>query len=314
MALRDSGVTPVNNAPQSGVVAGLFHDNDQAERAIDDLKKAGFTDNQIGVAWSEGDDLSEVNRGGAESELSRRPHGMWDKIKSAFSGDTDEKYDKNNYSYDENYSTNEDFNQSLSGMGFNEDQSRYFSGNIHEAGCLVTVRTEPSRTSEAVRILERNGADLGSGTVNFGKNEPNSTSTLQGNRRIQLLGEVLRVHKQRISRGEVRIRKEVVSETKNIQVPVTHEELVVERSAVANEQPATGEIGQDQEIRIPLSQEEVRVEKQPVVTGEVNVGKRQVQDTRSVTDNVRHEELRVDKEGQVESEVKKKKGGTDRAA
>ena len=65
-------------------------------------------------------------------------------------------------------------------------------------------------------------------------------------------------------------------------------------------QSATGEIGKDQEIRVPLSEERVRTEKQPVVTDEVRVGKRAVQHTENVSDDVRHEELRVDKEGDVD--------------
>ena len=67
---------------------------------------------------------------------------------------------------------------------------------------------------------------------------------------------------------------------------------------------ATGEIGTDQEIRVPLSEERVRTEKQPVVTHEVRVGKRTVQNTETVSDNVRHEELRADKDGDVEIDTK----------
>ena len=49
------------------------------------------------------------------------------------------------------------------------------------------------------------------------------------NRVWREIGEILRVHKERISRGEVRLRKEVVTEHQNIEVPRTREELVVER-------------------------------------------------------------------------------------
>lgn len=52
----------------------------------------------------------------------------------------------------------------------------------------------------------------------------------------------------------------------------------------------------DQEIRVPLSEERVRVEKKPVVNEEVRVGKRQVQQTKQVSDTARHEELRTDDE------------------
>jgi len=116
--------------------------------------------------------------------------------------------------------------------------------------------------------------------------------------RVQLRGEMLQAHKERVNRGEVRLRKDVVTENRSIEVPVTREELVIERTDVSGGTP-TGEIGSDQEIRVPLSEERVSVEKTPIVTGEVRVGKRQVQENRTVSDNVRHEEVRVEKEGDV---------------
>jgi uncharacterized protein (TIGR02271 family) len=113
--------------------------------------------------------------------------------------------------------------------------------------------------------------------------------------RVQLFGEVLRVHKERISRGEVRVRKDVITENQTIEVPVMREELVLERVQVSGETPASSaNIGGSQEIRIPLSEEKVRVEKQAVVREEVNVGKREVAGVETVNADVRREELRVD--------------------
>ena len=62
----------------------------------------------------------------------------------------------------------------------------------------------------------------------------------------------MRVHKERINRGEVRVRKDVVTENQTIEVPVTREELVLERVAVSGNTPApSANIGSGQEIRIP---------------------------------------------------------------
>jgi uncharacterized protein (TIGR02271 family) len=112
--------------------------------------------------------------------------------------------------------------------------------------------------------------------------------------RVQLFGEVLRVHKERAKRGEVLVRKDVVTEQQSIEVPITREELVLERVDVASTPAPSAKIGQSQEIRVPLAEERVRVEKQPVVREEVKVGKREVSDVARVGDDVRHEELRVD--------------------
>jgi uncharacterized protein (TIGR02271 family) len=106
---------------------------------------------------------------------------------------------------------------------------------------------------------------------------------------VQLLGEVLRVHKQRIDRGEVSVRKEVVTETQTIQVPVRREELVIEQRSPEGNTQAPG-----QEIRIPLSRETASVDKQTVVRENVAVGKKPVQEIQDLSGDVRHEELTVD--------------------
>jgi uncharacterized protein (TIGR02271 family) len=80
---------------------------------------------------------------------------------------------------------------------------------------------------------------------------------------------------------------------------------VVERVRVSGQEAAkAGEIGSDKEIRVPLSEERARVEKQPIVSEEVRVGKRAVQKTERVSEDVRHEELRVDKQGDVEVDTR----------
>jgi uncharacterized protein (TIGR02271 family) len=121
--------------------------------------------------------------------------------------------------------------------------------------------------------------------------------------------EILRVHKERVSRGEVRLRKEVVTETQNIEVPVTREELVVDRTPMHGKEPAGEKIGSgEREFRVPLSEERVRVEKTPVVNEEVRVGKREVQGTKRVSDQVRHEELRTENDADLNrSDVEKPK-------
>ncbi|MGC2743895.1 MAG: YsnF/AvaK domain-containing protein, partial [Candidatus Angelobacter sp.] len=119
-------------------------------------------------------------------------------------------------------------------------------------------------------------------------------------RRIQLRGEMLRAVKQRVEKGEIRLRKDIVSENQTISVPVTREEVVVEQVAAGEARPLSGTIGDEGEIRIPVSEDRVSVVKEPVVTGEVRVQKRAVQDNQQVSDTVRHEEVRVEKQGAVD--------------
>jgi len=98
--------------------------------------------------------------------------------------------------------------------------------------------------------------------------------------------------------GEVNVRKEVVTEQKSIQVPVTREEVVIERHPVSGRGSAS-DIRAGEEIRIPVSEEKVRVSKDTVVKEEVSVGKRKVTDTETVSGAVRKEEVKVTTDGTV---------------
>jgi len=116
-------------------------------------------------------------------------------------------------------------------------------------------------------------------------------------RTIQLREERLKVEKAPVQTGEVRVGKRVVTEHRTIDVPVEREEIVIDRRP-ASGRAARGDIGEE-EIVVPVKEERVTVTKQPVVTEEVSVGKRKVQDTKHVAETVRKEELAVDEEGDV---------------
>src|ERR687893_23706 len=75
----------------------------------------------------------------------------------------------------------------------------------------------------------------------------------------------LREEELRVEAGEVRLRKEVVEENKTVDVPVTREEVVVEKRSVAGRRPASGQVGENEEISVPVMEEQVQVEKTPVV-------------------------------------------------
>jgi uncharacterized protein (TIGR02271 family) len=188
-------------------------------------------------------------------------------------------------------------------MNWEERRADYYYRGIGRGGALVSVAGP--RAEEARRILQDAGGDLRESGFEDVSADSTATGEVDQDYRIQLRGEVLRTFKERVQRGAVRLRKEVVTENKTVEVPVTREELVVERLPVSGQEAANaGEIGSDKEIRVPLSEERARVEKQPVVNEEVRVGKRAVQKTERVSDDVRHEELRVNKEGDVEVDTR----------
>ena len=207
----------------------------------------------------------------------------------------------------------------LTGLSVPNDRSRYFEHRLSTAqGSVLVTVSAAERVEEAERILTQHGGDLGAASTSYDYDTaPSPSATTAGNlpetaqQRIQLLGEVLRVHKDRISRGEVTIRKEVITEQQTIQVPVTREELVIERVPAAAQTGVQGAIGENSEIRIPLSEEQASVDKQTVVREEIAVGKRNVEEVKEVGGSVRHEELEVN-DGTVGTSTTNRGGTTNR--
>lgn len=116
---------------------------------------------------------------------------------------------------------------------------------------------------------------------------------------MRLREEELDVSKHAERTGEVTLHKDVVEETRSVTVPVSHEEVVVERRAVSAT-PSDEPIGEEETIRIPVSAERVDVDKHTVVTGEVSLHKRSVQETEEVTETLRKERAHVDVDGDPE--------------
>jgi uncharacterized protein (TIGR02271 family) len=126
------------------------------------------------------------------------------------------------------------------------------------------------------------------------------TSSDTSGKTLELREEELQARKQPVETGRVRVGKEVVEEQQTLDVPVTREEVTIERQPVAR-RPAERSIGeQDETIRVPVREEQVSVDKRAVVTEEVKVGKQQVQESKQVSGTVRREEARFEDEGDVD--------------
>jgi uncharacterized protein (TIGR02271 family) len=329
MAYEATNASSVGTATH--VVVGLFNHASNAHQAVSQLRASGFSSNQIGAAFR---DQTSTRVAGHENE------NWWEKLKDAFRPEEDkvdarrevaadatlnsDSSARGDYEYD---FADDDFQDSLTETGIAPDRAAYLTRSLRLGGAIVTVRGT-DRAAEVEHILSTNGGtvrhedtdviddttidaadstgqaitDTGYAETEYAEPRPLATSGTSTSAvdRVQLFGEVLRVHKERINRGEVRIRKDVVTENQTIEVPVTREELVLERVPVSGTTPAPGaNIGGSQEIRVPLSQDAVRLEKQAVVREEVLVGKREVADVASVGDTVRHETLSVDSDAET---------------
>jgi uncharacterized protein (TIGR02271 family) len=116
--------------------------------------------------------------------------------------------------------------------------------------------------------------------------------------KLRLHQEELDIHKDRVDTGEVILSKEIVEEHKIVDVPVMHEEVVIERRAIDHE-PTDEFINAEETIHIPVGEERVEVGKHTVVTGEVSAYKRAVEDTHHVDEVLRREEARVETTGEA---------------
>jgi uncharacterized protein (TIGR02271 family) len=116
---------------------------------------------------------------------------------------------------------------------------------------------------------------------------------------IPVIEERLQASK-RMSTEEATITKEPMTETKTMEVPVTHEEMTIERRPAGQ---STGErpSSTKTEVKVPLSKEEVEVTKEPYVKEEVVVKKEPVTETKTVSDTVTSERVDLEKGKQKKS-------------
>jgi uncharacterized protein (TIGR02271 family) len=97
----------------------------------------------------------------------------------------------------------------------------------------------------------------------------------------------------------VELRKEVVSTDKALNVPVSREDVFIERRAV-EPRLAAGATGEGTTIEIPVHAERVVVDKEAFVYEEVEIETRQVQETEQISGTVRREEIHIEREGDVD--------------
>lgn len=119
------------------------------------------------------------------------------------------------------------------------------------------------------------------------------------NATVRLHEEKLDINKDRVRTGEVILHKDVIEEQKTIEVPVSHEQVVIERRTFEAE-PTNETITDEDSIHIPVSADRVEVDKYTVVTGEVSAHKRDVEETQVVQDVLQKEVADVEVEGDAE--------------
>jgi len=318
-------------ATQRSTVVGVFHSRADAERAVVELKQAGFKEDQISLVGknADGDVKAEGNKAAAGAvtgaavgagaaalaslgmsfgvipvigpilAVGPLAAALITAVGGAAAGG---------------------IVGGLVGLGIPEHDAKYYEGEVQAGRYLVTVQDAAGRYAEAWAVLHRLGAynrETPAMAQTSAATADTSGAASTGGNTMKLHEEQLHATKQPVQTGEVRVRKEVVTEHKTLDVPVTREEVVIERRPASGHATSAGDIRPGEEVRIPVREEQVRVEKETVVKEEVSVGKRKVQDTEHVGGTVRKEEVRVEQEGNVDvhtkgtakdSDVKRDKG------
>ena len=320
-------------------VVGVFRDRGDAERAVDLLHRAGFREDQIGFAARGGDDIeggraiegSDTGHAGSGAATGILGGGLVGGILGALAtglipgvgpviaggllagilGGAAVGAAAGGLL------------GALAGMGVPEEEARYYDTEFQAGRTVVTVQAD-GRMDEARSIMQRAGAydfetrdgQTETTTTRMGAATPGAATARTergtaprmaagreeltgGERTVELREERLRPERETVQTGEVTVGKEVVSEQQTIDVPVTHEEVVVERHRV-EPRPSDRPIGAGETIEVPVREERVELGKEQVVYEEIEVGKRQVQETQHVSGTVRREEARIEREGDVD--------------
>jgi uncharacterized protein (TIGR02271 family) len=294
----------------NSALVGVFNERAQAENAIEQLHNAGIPDEQISYSGGSGS-------GG----------GFLAGIKSLFTGEDATNtslvsdltgmglsQDEANY-YNQEHQAGRFIVAVNPGARWQDAQTILNSGGAYNyasrSGSTGTYRQTQTAntgydTANAGYATTNTGYDTANTAPGYTTDQTANTGYDTANtgyadtdeaQRVRLREERLNVDKQPVQTGEARLRKDVVEEQQNIDVPVNREEVIVQRQSYGEDRPTDMPVGQNETIRVPVSEEQVNVNKQTVETGEVGVGKRVVQDTQRVSDTVRREEAHLETNG-----------------
>jgi uncharacterized protein (TIGR02271 family) len=105
---------------------------------------------------------------------------------------------------------------------------------------------------------------------------------------LDLREEELDINTYRVETGDVTLHKDIVEEERSVDVPVSHDQVIIEQRTV-DHKPTDEPITADETVHIPVTAEKIDVEKHTVVTGEISAHKRSVQETEQVHEVLRKE-------------------------
>jgi uncharacterized protein (TIGR02271 family) len=274
-------------------VVGVYDNQTELIEAIEEYKNNGYAVQDFSIIGdtSELSSALESRTGVTTENLGTTDHdhkegGFWQSLMTAFDADR-------------NLGGNEpSITDRLVGLGLTDDAAREYEADVRNGRIILLAETTASGLN-----VEDTGYVTDT-SVNYNTDrlatETDLTGTYAADRydtdeqTLRLREEQLDVSKERVQTGEVEVHKDVVEEQQRVNIPVSREEVYVERREV-NEAASDmdGVIDDGDTIRVPIMEEKVEVTKRPVVTEELVIGKREVTDTEQVVETVKREEAHL---------------------
>ncbi|KAF0817272.1 MULTISPECIES: YsnF/AvaK domain-containing protein [unclassified Cytobacillus] len=265
-------------------IIGVYNSQREVVDAIQELQNDGYPVQDLSIiAQTEHLDTSLEDKTGVHTETFETKNR--DSSESAgFLNSLASWFDDDRMSSD---SAGEKFRE----LGMSEDEARKYETYVNEGKIILYS----DRIDAAAGFTGAGTAEAEVDSTYTGGYDALRNSAADDEQSLKLREEQLDVSKERVQTGEVEIHKDVVEEQTTVNVPVEHEEVYVERRKVDDVAGVSSSpIADDETIRIPITEERVEVTKKPVVTEEIVVGKREVQETQQVTENLKKEEARLE--------------------
>jgi uncharacterized protein (TIGR02271 family) len=182
--------------------------------------------------------------------------------------------------------------RSYYGLGPVESSSSYEETNGH-SGAGTTDSTTAGTVGPGMSMGDTESGEFREHDRNQeGVSQPGSDLQDEDELRVQRSEEELVAGTREREAGALKVRKRVRTDREQIDVPVKHEEVSVERVPMSGE-ATEAQIGED-EVSVPVTEEEVVVDKRAVAKEEVRIRKDVVEDTEVVEEDVRREEVEVE--------------------
>ena len=146
------------------------------------------------------------------------------------------------------------------------------------------------------QTYETTGAGAGTGTTGYDTSGPTTDDAMTRSE------ERLNVGTQRVETGRARLKKYVVTENQQVDVPVSREEVRVEREPITDAnvgQAMDGPAISEEEHEVVLHEERPVVQKEAVPVERVRLGSEEVTDTQTVDAEVRKEQIDVEGDGRA---------------